>query len=181
MRHEPATPRYDGQPTMKILITGGARSGKSRYALELAESLGSRRRFLATAQALDAEMADRIDRHRRERGPTWETVEEPIDIHCHLDDHPVILIDCLTLWISNLLEHRGHDADLELDIERFVRAVEATSASVVVVTNEVGFGIVPVNPLARRFRDWSGIASQRVARCCDQVFLSCAGLPLRLK
>jgi adenosylcobinamide kinase/adenosylcobinamide-phosphate guanylyltransferase len=166
---------------MKVLVTGGARSGKSRYAQTLAEDLGPRRCYLATAQALDEEMANRIDRHRRDRGPSWTTVEEPLDIQAHLARHPVVLVDCLTLWVSNLLAEHGAKADLGGEIDRLVSALAASPSSVVIVTNEVGQGIVPANPLARTFRDWSGIVAQRVARACDQVFLVCAGLPLRLK
>lgn len=164
------------------LVTGGARSGKSRYALALAESLGPERVFLATAEAWDAEMADRIRRHQAERGPGWTTVEAPVDVAPLLDQpgRPVVL-DCLTLWLSNLLHHRGPEADLRPDTDALLAAAQAARNPLIFVTNEVGLGIVPDNALARRFRDEAGWLAQALAARADRVILCVAGLPLALK
>ncbi|MCK6522370.1 bifunctional adenosylcobinamide kinase/adenosylcobinamide-phosphate guanylyltransferase [Myxococcota bacterium] len=166
---------------MKALITGGARSGKSRHAQALAESLGPRRTYLATAEALDGEMAERIRRHQEDRGEGWVTVEEPIHIAPIIAGAELVLVDCLTLWITNLLMARGEDADLRPELDALVAAVAAAEGHVIFVTNEVGMGIVPMNRLARRFQDWSGWTSQALAPLMDQVVLTVAGLPLRLR
>ncbi len=165
---------------MKILITGGARSGKSRLAQSLAEQLAPRRTYLATARALDGEMADRIRRHRAERDGSWTTVEEPLNIAPLLDGEGVVLVDCLTLWVTNLMMERGPGADLSADFEALAEAVQAARRPVVLVTNEVGLGIVPVAAMAREFRDQAGWLAQRVAAICDGVALCVAGLPLWL-
>lgn len=166
---------------MKALITGGCRSGKSRHAQALAESLAAERVYLATAEPLDAEMAQRIARHRADRGPSWQTIEEPLQIARHLHQPgKVVLVDCLTLWVSNLLHARG-EASLEADFLALEQALRATDNPVVLVTNEVGLGIVPANALARRFRDEAGFLAQRIAACCDRVVLTVAGLPLVVK
>jgi len=163
---------------MKALITGGARSGKSRHALALAESLHPHRVFLATAQPLDAEMAARIRAHQAERGPSWRTVEAPLELAPELARDAAVVIDCLTLWVSNLM-HAGRDVPREG--ARLVEAVRAAGNPVVVVTNEVGLGIVPDSALARAFRDHLGTLAQRMAAACDHVALLCAGIPLVLK
>jgi adenosylcobinamide kinase/adenosylcobinamide-phosphate guanylyltransferase len=163
---------------MKALITGGCRSGKSRRAQELAESLSGDRLYLATAEPLDAEMRERIRRHRADRGPSWRTVEEPLELSPHLDGDGVVLLDCLTLWVSNLMHARGLEADLSRDFERLAQAIEGSPGHVVVVTNEVGLGLVPDNAMARRFRDNAGWLAQRVARSCDRVEICVAGIPL---
>ncbi|MCK6504039.1 bifunctional adenosylcobinamide kinase/adenosylcobinamide-phosphate guanylyltransferase [Myxococcota bacterium] len=166
---------------MKALITGGCRSGKSRRAQALAESLAADRVYLATAEPLDAEMSDRIRRHQADRGPTWRTIESPIDIAPHLHQPgAVVLVDCLTLWVSNLLYARG-EASLDDDFVALHTALRTASNPVVLVTNEVGLGIVPANPLARRFRDEAGLLAQRLAADCDRVELLVAGIPLILK
>lgn len=165
---------------MKVLITGGVRSGKTRYALSRAEAAGPERTYLATAQALDEEMADRIRRHQAERGPGWITVEEPLDITRHLGGRPV-LVDCLTLWLTNLMLSREDGAPLEAEFARLAEAVRAADAPVFLVTNEVGLGIVPENALARRFRDEAGRLAQGLAAVCDEVVLCVAGLPLHVK
>ncbi|HEY3234103.1 MAG TPA: bifunctional adenosylcobinamide kinase/adenosylcobinamide-phosphate guanylyltransferase [Polyangiaceae bacterium] len=164
---------------LKVLVTGGARSGKSRYALALAERLGSERVFIATAQARDAEMADRIQRHQRDRGPGWTTVEESLNIAPLLAQKGVVVLDCLTLWLSNLLEASVPDLDREFG--RLTRSLADAPNPIIVVTNEVGLGIVPENALARRFRDAAGELSQEVARVATSVILMCAGMPLSLK
>ncbi|MCB9765491.1 MAG: bifunctional adenosylcobinamide kinase/adenosylcobinamide-phosphate guanylyltransferase [Alphaproteobacteria bacterium] len=166
---------------MKVLVTGGARSGKSRFAQARAEALGPQRRYLATAQALDAEMAARIRRHQQDRDATWTTVEEPLDIAPRVAGPGVVLVDCLTLWVSNLLLARGEDAPLDDALDGLVRAVAEAPNPVVLVTNEVGLGIVPMNPLARRFRDEAGRLAQALASVCDEVVLCVAGLPMWVK
>lgn len=166
---------------MKYLITGGARSGKSRLAQSLAEQLAPRRTYLATGRALDEEMADRIRRHRADRDETWTTVEEPLAIAPLLRGEGVVLVDCLTLWVTNLMMERGPGADLGADFEAFAAAVAASDRPVVVVTNEVGLGVVPMNAMAREFRDHAGWLAQRVAAICDGVALCVAGLPMWVK
>lgn len=169
-------------PPRITLVTGGCRSGKSRYAQQLVESLGSRRVMVATAEALDDEMRDRIVRHQADRGVGWRTVEAPLQLADHLN-HPgeVVLVDCLTLWVSNLLCADQTDAEIEAAAEGLVARLQETPGPVVLVTNEVGLGIVPMNKLARRFRDQTGFLSQRIAAIADRVVLSVAGIPLVIK
>lgn len=166
---------------MKFLITGGCRSGKSRHAQALAESLGPNRFYLATAEPLDSEMEDRIRRHRADRGPGWQTIEEPDAIEQHLEQDGPVLVDCLTLWVTNLMVRHGDDVDLSERFEALARAVMAVPNPVVLVTNEVGLGIVPMNAMARRFRDNAGWLAQRIAREVDHVDWMVAGLPVRIK
>lgn len=165
-----------------LLVTGGARSGKSRYAEEIALKSGGAHVYVATAQAGDNEMADRITRHRKRRGHRWQTIEAPLDLATVLDGHAcpgsTVLVDCLTLWLSNLL---ANDRDAEREIEGLVERFARTRGNVIVVTNEVGLGIVPDNPLARRFRDLAGFANQRVAAVANEVVFVACGLPLTLK
>lgn len=166
---------------MKVLVTGGARSGKSRFALGLAESMGTERVYLATAEPSDDEMAVRIAAHRRERGAGWRTIEEPIDIAPHLEQRCPIVVDCLTLWVSNLLLHDYSDSSMRDAFAGFVQAFAAAKNPVIAVTNEVGLGVVPEYPLARRFRDAAGSLAQDVARVADRVALMCAGIPIEVK
>lgn len=163
-----------------VLVLGGARSGKSRYAESLAVGWRGEKVYVATAEAGDKEMADRIARHRASRGAGWSTVEAPLELTASLDRlaGSFILVDCVTLWLSNLIL-AGHDAAAE--VEALVAALSRQPATVVVVSNEVGLGIVPDNALARRFRDVAGLANQRLADVCDEVVFMAAGLPLRLK
>lgn len=165
-----------------ILVLGGARSGKSRHAQQLAETIAAQRLFVATAQAFDDEMRDRIARHRADRAIGWSTVEAPIAvpqaIRAGAAPAGVVLVDCLTLWLSNLLLA---DHDLDRAGDDLITALQAAPLPVVLVSNEVGFGIVPENPLARRFRDAAGRLNQRVAAACDAVDLVVAGLPLRIR
>ena len=164
------------------LVIGGARSGKTRYALEQAQACGaSRRVMIATAQALDEEMAERIARHRAERGEAWATVEAPLDLAgavAALGASDVAVIDCLTLWLTN---HLLAEADLGQQVAELTRALAASPAALYVVSNEVGQGIVPDNALARRFRDEAGWMNQAMAAAADRVVLVSAGLPLVLK
>lgn len=162
------------------LVIGGARSGKSGYAELQALESGRAVTYIATAQALDAEMAQRIAHHRARRADDWSSVEEPVALADALvrtaAPQACVLVDCLTLWLSNVLL-----AEREDEIERFLAALPALPGSVVLVSNEVGWGIVPENALARRFRDEQGRLNQRVAALADRVTLVAAGLPLILK
>lgn len=164
------------------LVLGGARSGKSRHAQDLAEALGTRRVFVATAQAFDAEMTERIARHRADRDACWSTIEAPIDLSQAIAaaDAPdaAVLVDCLTLWASNML--LGEE-DIDARLDDLIAAAAARRGHLILVANEVGLGIVPDNALARRFRDVAGTINQRVARYADDVIFVAAGLPLALK
>ena len=164
-----------------ILVLGGARSGKSRHAQSLAEAMTPTGCFIATAQAWDAEMRDRIVRHQADRDARWTTVEAPLALPEAMAAHGrvdrVLLVDCLTLWLTNLLLG---EADLTAAGDALVAAIADAPGPVVLVSNEVGFGIVPDNALARRFRDAQGALNQRLARVCDATDLVVAGLPLRL-
>ncbi len=172
-----------------LLVTGGCRSGKSAYALKRAEAAGTRRLFLATCPVTDAEMTARIERHRRERtGRGWETREEQTDpgaVVRAAADFDVVLLDCLGLWVNNLLFAAGETWPEEDEIvARCSALAEACSdhpGTVVVVTNEVGMSIVPENALARRYRDLLGRANQVVADRAEEVVLLCCGQPLVLK
>jgi adenosylcobinamide kinase/adenosylcobinamide-phosphate guanylyltransferase len=169
-----------------ILILGGARSGKSGYAQKMAEAFEGKRLFVATAQALDDEMAKRIENHKKRRGDTWETREEPVKIPDLIfdsqDGYAVILIDCLTLWVSNLLMASGDDVErVEDGVERLVDCLATIRTTVVLVSNEVGLGVVPESRLARSFRDLAGMLNQRVAGIADRVIFMVAGIPWVLK
>lgn len=165
-----------------LFVLGGARSGKSRYALNRAEALPGALMFVATAQALDSEMDSRIARHREERGPRWRTIEEPFDLAAAVRTEAgadrVLLIDCLTLWASNLMLA---EQDIDAATGVLVAALGEARGPVILVANEVGLGIVPDNALARRFRDVAGIVNQAVAACVDEAVFMAAGLPMRLK
>lgn len=164
-----------------ILIGGGARSGKSSYALDLARERGARRAYVATAQAFDDEMRDRIALHRAERDPSFDTLEEPVHLAALLrrqeTNYDVIVLDCLTLWLTNCMLG-NHTPDLSfLDSAVAVRK----GPLLIAVTNEVGCGIVPDNELARRFRDEQGRLNQYAARVADEVYWMAFGCPLRVK
>jgi len=173
------------EPVKKILVTGGCRSGKSRYALNYANQHFSKKLYLATSEVLDEEMAVRVEGHKRARGPEWETCEEPIEvverIRFYGDKVEIILLDCLTLWLSNLLIKWDNDCKVMDEIERLTVAVKECPASLILVTNEVGMGIVPVEPLARRFRDLAGMANQKIAEVADSVVFMVSGIPMFLK
>jgi adenosylcobinamide kinase / adenosylcobinamide-phosphate guanylyltransferase len=162
------------------LVLGGARSGKSRYAESLVMALPSPWLYVATADARDSEMAERVAVHQGRRGPSWTTVETPRDIAGALaaNANTPALVDCLTLWLSNVLLA---DADVDAEIEHLDGALARAAAPIVLVANEVGSGIVPDNALGRRFRDLQGLLNQRMAARVDRVFLVVAGLPLTLK
>jgi len=164
-----------------ILVGGGARSGKSRYAIELARKHGSRLVFLATAQAHDLEMEVRVAKHQAERGADFATIEEPLDIaeelrKCQAD---AIVVDCLTLWLSNVMLTFGRDVDAET--EKLLATARASTAALILVTNEVGCGIVPETTLGRDFRDRAGVLNQRVASVADEVYWMVFGIPMRVK
>jgi adenosylcobinamide kinase/adenosylcobinamide-phosphate guanylyltransferase len=166
-----------------VLVLGGARSGKTGFAERLAMGAGVAPAYLATAEALDGEMRERVESHRRQRAGRFETVEEPLALANALQQaaarHDVILVDCLTLWITNLL---GAGRDVAAAVEQLAGTLaEIESSRVILVSNEVGLGIVPDNPLARTFRDLAGATHQRIAETCDDVYFVIAGLPLTLK
>jgi adenosylcobinamide kinase/adenosylcobinamide-phosphate guanylyltransferase len=168
-----------------VFVSGGARSGKTRYALARAESWPGSLLYIATAEIRDEEMRRRIERHRAERGARWETAETPLDPAGAVDGaagRGAVLLDCLTLWTSNLLERHGEDDGAILAAaDHLAAALRHAPAPVVVVTNEVGWGIVPENALARRFRDLAGSVNQRVAAAADEAVLVVSGLPLRVR
>ena len=161
-------------------MTGGARSGKSALAETRTLGFGAPAVYIATAQAFDDEMAARIRLHQDRRGPEWQTVQAPLDLAEALreTDRMPRLVDCLTLWLSNLMLA---DRDWRSALEALEAELQRPTAPVVLVTNEVGSGIVPENALARRFRDAAGMVNQRIAAIADEVILAVAGLPLQVK
>lgn len=156
-----------------VLVGGGSRSGKSRWALDRARKRGGRRVFIATAEALDEEMAGRIAKHRAERGEEFQTIEEPLELARAIRSiqGDAIVVDCLTLWLSNVAG----------DVEDTIAAAKEQTAEVIFVTNEVGCGIVPDNVLAREFRDRAGFVNQRFAEAADEVYFMVFGQALRVK
>lgn len=171
-------------PKRVILVLGGARSGKSALAQRLAEELGPSPLYLATARVDDEEMAERVAKHRKNRGDHWQTLEEPIALTSVICGIPAaisaILVDCLTLWLSNLLISGDEESSL-VAVQNLIKIFPQVKSHLVLVSNEVGMGIVPDNPLARRFRDLSGAMNQMVAAAADEVYLVAAGLPLKIK
>lgn len=173
-----------------IFITGGARSGKSRFAEELAQRFGAPLGYLATAQALDSEMEERIRQHQARRGTAWQTIEEPLHLPqclaCNDGVHKAILVDCVTLWLSNLLLHY-EDLDEEVEerimdnVHRLTNTLREIRTPVILVSNEVGQGIVPENRMARLFRDIAGRTNQMLAAAADEAHVVISGIPLRLK
>jgi adenosylcobinamide kinase / adenosylcobinamide-phosphate guanylyltransferase len=164
------------------LLLGGARSGKSRHAEHLGLASGLAPVYLATAQALDDEMARRIAAHRARRGPLWRTVEESLDLVAALlrecAPEKIVLVDCLTLWLSNLM---GAGRDVTAESAQLLEALPRLAGPVLLVSNEVGQGVVPDNPMARQFVDHAGLLHQGIAERADAVVLMTAGLPHRLK
>jgi adenosylcobinamide kinase / adenosylcobinamide-phosphate guanylyltransferase len=172
-----------GKPTGVIFVIGGAKSGKSAFALEKAEAFPGKKAYIATAEPLDDEMRERIQRHRAQRGKDWETFEEPKEMSRVLHEigggYGAAVVDCLTLWLSNLL--LGID-DPDREIQLFLSELrEGDHPLCVVVSNEIGMGIVPDNALSRKFRDLAGRLNQEVAALADEVYLVMAGIPLRIK
>jgi adenosylcobinamide kinase/adenosylcobinamide-phosphate guanylyltransferase len=174
-----------------ILVTGGSRSGKSDYARARGESIPGPRVFVATCPVVDEETAQRIRRHQQERSPfLWDTVEEPLELERAIGDsgkYNVILVDCLTLWINNLLFHAGQmgqtvsEGAMTSRAGRVLSACSAVSGTMIFVTNEVGWGIVPENPMARLYRDLVGRCNRALAASADEVILVASGIPLVLK
>jgi len=167
------------------LVTGGARSGKSRYAVETAMAF-PRRLFVATAEPFDDEMRERIAKHRAERGDAFRTVEEPEHLASVLravpPDVDVVLIDCLTVWLGNLMHRHGADRAGYPPVDAFLDALAAPPpCALVLVTNEVGMGIVPEHPMGRRFRDLAGGVNARVAAIADRVVFMVSGIPMVVK
>ena len=167
-----------------VMVGGGARSGKSRFALEYAEQHSRCPAFVATGEARDDEMRERIERHRRERSSHWTTIEEPLNLAAVLDREAsrfdLLLVDCLTLWLSNVLLHPERDARAELcGFEECLK--NWRGPALVLITNEVGLGIVPESPLAREFRDLAGEMNQAAARTAEEVYWMVFGVPLTVK
>lgn len=180
---EKRTDRRRPGTSKTVLITGGARSGKSSFALTEALKIAGGKAFIATAEATDDEMKERINRHKRDRGNGWKTFEEPVAIARLIKEidgrYPVIVIDCLTLWLANVMMS-GLDAEKETG--RLMTALRALKKSrVFIVSNEVGMGIVPENELARRFRDMAGRLNQRVAEVSGEVYVTLSGIPVKIK
>lgn len=169
-----------------IYITGGARSGKSRYAQSLAEACPGPLLYVATAAVQDVEMAERVRLHQAERGERWCTLEEPLWLAEGLPaasaGQGALLLDCVTLWLTNLLFHFGEEtAPVLSEVDRFIAALPRLQAPLFLVSNELGCGIVPEHRLGRLFRDLAGSVNQRLAAVSDQAWLVVSGLPLRLK
>ena len=163
------------------LVLGGARSGKSVYGEKLLETSGKSRVYIATGQALDAEMSERIAEHQKRRGDEWQTIEAPLDICGALETvsaQSIVLLDCVTLWVSNLM---AAGCDVEKEVHKLCRVLGGLTCDVVIVSNEVGLGIVPDNALARRFRDEAGRANQMIAEVCERVVFVAAGQALVMK
>ncbi|MGD9212954.1 MAG: bifunctional adenosylcobinamide kinase/adenosylcobinamide-phosphate guanylyltransferase [Desulfobacteraceae bacterium] len=168
------------------LVIGGCRSGKSGHALELANQMGQNGKiFVATCVPQDQEMRQRVDNHIKERGNEWQTIEAPLDVAKVIIMPPthakVILIDCLTLWVSNLLMKDEHIENIHNKGEELATAIESSTCPVILVTNEVGLGIVPGNRLSRMFRDATGAVNQIIASTCERVIMTVAGIAVTIK
>lgn len=178
----------------RVLILGGARSGKSRFAQELATRLGQTVLFVATAEARDADMRRRIEAHRRARPQEWRTVEAPVGVGTgigkEIGDADVVVIDCITLLVSNVIDRNSADPDridvgsveekLTIEISELTERVDASDASFIIVSNEVGMGLVPDNRLGRVYRDLLGAANQQLARHATEVYLMVSGIPMKV-
>lgn len=169
-----------------IYVTGGARSGKSGYAQTLAEQQSGELLYIAPAQVLDSEMAERVELHRQARGERWSLLEEPLWLSDRLPDavagHAAVLLDCVTIWLSNLFFHYGEEHDPALDeVARLIAVAKDLPVPLYLVSNELGSGIVPENKLARSFRDLAGRVNQQLAAAADEAWLVVSGLPVKLK
>lgn len=166
-----------------IFLVGGARSGKSSLAGSLATGIGAPVIYIATARADDEEMTQRIEEHRRHRPEDWEVVGAPIDLEDALRSTPdgdTVVVDCVTLWISNLMVERDDDTVVGM-VDSVIAAIVSRSGETIVVSNEVGSGVVPMHPVGRRFRDLQGRANQRLAKAAQAAYLVVAGKALRLE
>jgi adenosylcobinamide kinase/adenosylcobinamide-phosphate guanylyltransferase len=168
-----------------ILVTGGARSGKSTFALNMADSENKKRAFVATAVAIDDEMSARIEIHKKERQKDFDTFEEPERLSGLMKDivkkYDFIVVDCVTFFLNNLMFKGLKDGDILTECELILKSLKEGNAEVVFVTNEVGFGIVPDNPLSRRFRDLQGCVNKMLADASSDVYLMVSGIPLKIK
>ena len=167
----------------KILITGGVKSGKSRFALKIAREIEKEEKiFIATARPIDEEMEDKIEKHKKERGNYFQTVEEPI----HLGDtlkkinQSTVVIDCLTLWLSNLF-FEVRESEKLFEIESFIQALKEFGGNIIIVTNEVGWGIIPESETSRNYQAELGRLNQEVAEICDEVYVLISGIPSKIK
>lgn len=181
--HEEILPRH-------ILITGGTRSGKSKFAEDLAGKMGSKVIYLATAEAFDAEMQERIQIHQQRRPHDWLTIEEPIAVVraiAEFQKGTTILLDCLTLFLSNIfykyeeLSANDRERAINNEVTSLAKVINESGANIIIVSNELGWGLVPENASARLFRDLAGLANQTVAAACDEVYLVVSGIPVRIK
>ena len=168
------------------VVIGGCRSGKSSFALDQANKIkGENKYFIATSVPMDSEMEKRVENHQQERGEDWITIEEPVKIHEKINQYSpkacVILVDCLTLWVSNLLFHSYDLSQIDTAIMHLEASLEQCECPVFLVSNEVGCGIVPENKLARQFRDLAGFVNQRMAKVADTVFMTIAGIDVQIK
>ncbi|PIE62256.1 MAG: bifunctional adenosylcobinamide kinase/adenosylcobinamide-phosphate guanylyltransferase [Desulfobacter postgatei] len=169
-----------------MLVLGGCRSGKSHFAKQAADHMAKDQKiYLATALPTDREMEERVKRHQDDRGPDWKTIEEPVLIHETIDKTcaraKVILVDCLTLWTTNLLFQGRDESGIMAAVDLLVDALNRSACPVILVSNEVGYGIVPENSMARQFRDMAGVVNQRAAQAVDKVIVSMAGIPVQIK
>lgn len=169
-----------------IFIIGGCKSGKSDYALKKAQEFQTgTKKFLATSLVLDEEMQDRVARHREQRRNSWETIETPFELPSVLSrnfgENSLLLVDCLSMWVNNMILKEYSEKELNNAFSSFVEALKNTRVPVILISNEVGTGIVPEDKLARRFRDYLGRLNQEAAACADSVFWTIAGLPVSIK
>lgn len=167
-----------------ILLTGGARSGKSRKALEITSHYQNKA-FIATAEPIDGEMDARIAAHRKERGEDYITIEEPVDLARAIrslpEDIEIVIIDCLTVWLGNLMYRFEDKTERASFIDKFLEALKTPPCNIAIVTNEVGMGIVPSDEITREYRDLAGGLNQKIAAVADRVIFMVSGLPLILK
>lgn len=174
-----------GDTKKRILLTGGIRSGKSAYALELASLMGKQKVFLATAEALDDEMNLRIKNHQLERGDEYQTIEEPLYIADRLKEvgiQDVVIIDCLTLWVNNLMFKLGNDeVKMQEQKDKFFDFLKQPTCSIIMVTNEVGLGVIPENKLSRQYINMLGRLNQDVARISDEMIMMISGIAQQIK
>jgi adenosylcobinamide kinase/adenosylcobinamide-phosphate guanylyltransferase len=167
-----------------LLVLGGSRSGKSSWALRYVEEKYQPCIFIATAEVMDEEMAERVRLHKESRGPAWKLIEEPLNIDNDLETKCVhaeaVLIDCMTVWLSNVLLKKGKD-EVSVYQNRLLEVLSRRRQAVIIVSNEVGSGIVPEHPLGREFRDLAGMLNQKLAAIADRVVLTVAGIPVNIK